>query len=137
MKLEPFYERLGRRIALRRAELGMTQAQLASMVRPRVTRQNITNIEAGWQRVLAHQLVMFSRALQCDVSELARLDSGEEKMEESMLTIGKTAYYCMHCGYDMKKSDAEWRECTACDGDHCEPKKREKREAKARKGKRR
>ena len=39
-----------------------------------------------------------------------------------MLTTGKGTHYCKHCGFDMKAQ--EQRECSACDGDLCEPKKR-------------
>lgn len=39
-----------------------------------------------------------------------------------MLTTGKGTHYCVHCGYDMKPK--EERECTSCDGDLCEPRKR-------------
>lgn len=39
-----------------------------------------------------------------------------------MLTTGKGAHYCKHCGFDMRVT--EQRECPACDGDCCEPKKR-------------
>lgn len=39
-----------------------------------------------------------------------------------MLTTGQGTHYCVHCGFDMKAR--EQRECPACDGDLCEPRKR-------------
>lgn len=37
----------------------------------------------------------------------------------------KATHYCKHCGLTMKPSDEF--ECSACDGDFCEPRKREKK----------
>lgn len=39
-----------------------------------------------------------------------------------MLTTGKGTHYCKHCGFDMRAK--EERDCAACDGDLCEPRKR-------------
>lgn len=40
----------------------------------------------------------------------------------------KATHYCMHCGLTMKPNDVI--ECPVCDGDLCEPKKREPKRAR-------
>jgi transcriptional regulator with XRE-family HTH domain len=68
---EPFYEALGRQIALLRQRLGMSQQTLGALMQPQMKRASIANIETGQQRVLAHTLVQLAAALNCDLDTLA------------------------------------------------------------------
>ena len=52
MGIDPRYDAFGRAVALRRDQLGMTQAQLSARVG--LSRASIANIEAGRQNVLLH-----------------------------------------------------------------------------------
>lgn len=58
--LEPCYRLLGARIEMLRSTLGWTQDELAKKVK--LTRTSITNIEAGKQRILLHDVERFSQA---------------------------------------------------------------------------
>lgn len=60
---EPYYQRLGRRIRQAREDAGLTQAGLAELLDPPLTRAAIANIESGKQRVLLHTFEQISRAL--------------------------------------------------------------------------
>jgi transcriptional regulator with XRE-family HTH domain len=69
-RIEPFYEQLGSRIQQVREQKKLTQAQLGLSIRPPSTRASIANIENGKQRVLAHTLVQFAKAMEVDVHSL-------------------------------------------------------------------
>lgn len=55
------YRRLGREVAKRREELGLTQAHVASQLG--LTRASLANLENGRQRILVHQLYRLVEAL--------------------------------------------------------------------------
>ena len=61
MDEKQFYQELGRRIAARRKALRMTQAEVGQ--RLNVSRASVANIEAGRQRLYAHQLYGLAGAL--------------------------------------------------------------------------
>lgn len=56
------YRQLGRKIAARRDELHLTQAQVA--VHLGLTRASLANIESGRQRIMLHQLFRLVHALE-------------------------------------------------------------------------
>ena len=60
-EVDIFYIILGVRIESIRIERAITQEGLGQMVG--LTRSSIANIEAGRQRILAHQIVCFAKAL--------------------------------------------------------------------------
>jgi len=62
---EYLYSTLGRRMRMRRLELGMTQAQLAASAD--ILRTSIANIEAGRQKAPLHVLYKVSAALDIDL----------------------------------------------------------------------
>jgi DNA-binding XRE family transcriptional regulator len=70
MVIDPRYEAFGRAVALRRAKLDMTQAQLAG--RFGLSRASIANIEAGRQNVLLHHA--------CDIAATLRLEHVDDLM---------------------------------------------------------
>lgn len=55
------YRGLGRAVALRRAEIGATQAEIAAKIG--LTRASLANIETGRQKVLLHYLYRLAAAL--------------------------------------------------------------------------
>ena len=63
--------RLGVRVRMRRAQLGLTQHALAA--RSGFSRPSIANVEAGRQNVTLRQLCAVAGALQLDVAELVAL----------------------------------------------------------------
>lgn len=63
-----FYRDVGRRIAERRAALGLTQGELAPLVG--MTRASLSNIERGAQRFLVNTLYDFASALNVTPPEL-------------------------------------------------------------------
>lgn len=69
-KVEPFYEALGQQIRTVRDRSGLSQAALAKLLSPTVTRAAIANIENAKQRVLVHVLVDIARALKVEVADL-------------------------------------------------------------------
>jgi DNA-binding XRE family transcriptional regulator len=62
------YERFGCCVRCARQRRGLTQAELASLIR--LGRTSVTNIEAGRQRVLLHQAYDIAEALEVEVTEL-------------------------------------------------------------------
>lgn len=59
--VEPIYQAIGGKVAMIRAALGLTQEELAK--RTHLTRTSITNIEAGRQRLLLHDIGTLAAAL--------------------------------------------------------------------------
>jgi transcriptional regulator with XRE-family HTH domain len=55
------YRRLGRAVAKRREELGMTQAEVAAKLG--LSRASLANLESGRQRIMVHQLFALVHAL--------------------------------------------------------------------------
>ena len=55
------YRRLGRAVAERRGELGLTQSDIAE--RLGLSRASLTNLESGRQRIMVHQLFALANAL--------------------------------------------------------------------------
>ncbi|PDT01409.1 transcriptional regulator [Rhizobium chutanense] len=55
------YRRLGRAVAKRRDELGMTQAEVATKLG--LSRASLANLESGRQRIMVHQLFALVHAL--------------------------------------------------------------------------
>lgn len=60
-KVEKIYKKLGKLITARRLEIGITQTELALLVK--MSRPSIINMEAGRQRILLHRVVELDRAL--------------------------------------------------------------------------
>lgn len=58
------YRAIGERVSARRAELDLTQAQLAGRTHGRLTRSAVANIESGRQRVAVHHLFDLADALE-------------------------------------------------------------------------
>jgi transcriptional regulator with XRE-family HTH domain len=68
-----FYQELGRRVAARRGALRITQAEVGE--RLGVSRASVANIEAGRQKLYAHQLYALARALRLpDLSGVLPID---------------------------------------------------------------
>lgn len=67
-RIRGFWRNFWRRLATLRFSAGLTQEDLSR--RMRLTRCSITNIEAGRQAVMLHDLGRLSVALGCDVSDL-------------------------------------------------------------------
>ena len=68
--LEPVYRLFGAKVQQMRELLGWTQDEMAKKVG--LTRTSITNIEAGRQRILLHDVDKFAAAFQCQVKALLR-----------------------------------------------------------------
>jgi transcriptional regulator with XRE-family HTH domain len=69
MESEEIYRRLGRSVAQRRNELGLTQATVAE--RLGLARASLANIERGRQKVLLHHIYLFVEVLHLrSISEL-------------------------------------------------------------------
>lgn len=62
-KVEPFYRLFGARVAVARDARGLTQAELAKLLTPPVTRASLSNLEAGKQRVNLHTALQLARIL--------------------------------------------------------------------------
>ncbi|MGC9954508.1 MAG: helix-turn-helix transcriptional regulator [Rhizomicrobium sp.] len=58
------YRRLGRAVAVRREELGLTQQQVGAQLG--LSRASVANIENGRQRIMIHQLFGLTNALKLD-----------------------------------------------------------------------
>lgn len=58
--VEPVYRRIGKRVQQLREERGWTQKELAKKVD--LSRQSITNLETGKQRVRLHEMAKFHKA---------------------------------------------------------------------------
>ncbi|MGY3129328.1 transcriptional regulator with XRE-family HTH domain [Bradyrhizobium sp. USDA 4501] len=56
-----FYRRLGRAVAKRRDELGLTQGEIAEKLG--LSRASLANLESGRQRIMVHQLFALVNAL--------------------------------------------------------------------------
>ena len=61
IKVEKVYKKLGKLIASRRAELSLSQADLAKKIK--MSRPSVINMEAGRQRILLHRLMEVDAAL--------------------------------------------------------------------------
>jgi transcriptional regulator with XRE-family HTH domain len=55
------YRQLGRKVATRRKEIGLSQAQVAAQLG--LTRASLANLETGRQRLMLHHLYRLVRAL--------------------------------------------------------------------------
>lgn len=66
--IDPVYAELGRRVAAKREELGLTQLGLADQVG--LSRETIANIERGRQQVLAHKVRALAQALRVGIVDL-------------------------------------------------------------------
>ena len=75
---EEIYERIGRNVAARRREVGLSQTELA--VRCNLARGSIVNIENGKQRATLHTLSEIADALDVDMHSL--LPSSNKKSSE-------------------------------------------------------
>lgn len=73
------YAEFGRIVRHRRAELGMSQAEVAERIE--LTRASISNLEAGRQRPQLHQVYVLARILETTVNDLLPPDSVD--MDES------------------------------------------------------
>lgn len=62
MSEKRIYEAFGRRVAVRRRELGLTQADLARRIR--MSRASVANIESGRQNVLLHHVYALAEGLE-------------------------------------------------------------------------
>lgn len=69
-KPEPVYRAIGSRIEMIRSALGLTQLELAERVG--LNRTSVTNIEAGRQRILLHDVEKFATALGSSPKHLLR-----------------------------------------------------------------
>lgn len=63
-----FYAQLGRRLAARRKELGITQVQLAETLG--VAQQTLAHYEGGKVRITAAALPLMAQALQVEIEDL-------------------------------------------------------------------
>ena len=70
MIIEPIYLELAARIRKRREKICMTQADLAAKLN--LHRVTVTNVEAGRQRIMIHQLPTIAGALGTTVSKLMK-----------------------------------------------------------------
>lgn len=59
--VEPIYGKLGKLIAKRREELGMSKTELAKKIK--VSRPSVFNMEAGRQRIYFHDLYVIEKVL--------------------------------------------------------------------------
>ena len=60
-RVERVYVKLGKHIAKRRTELGMSQEDLANKIR--MSRPAVINMEAGRQRIMLHRVFIIEKAL--------------------------------------------------------------------------
>ena len=63
-----FYKLMGEAICVQRMHRGLSQENLGRAIG--LTRTSVTNIEAGRQRILAHQVPMVAAALNCRIGDL-------------------------------------------------------------------
>ena len=77
---EEIYERVGRNVAGRRREIGLSQTELAE--RCGLTRGSIANIESGRQRPTLHTLSDIAGALEVDMRSLLSSPEGNAGDEE-------------------------------------------------------
>ncbi len=77
---EKIYERVGRNVAARRREIGVSQTELAE--RCGLTRGSIANIESGRQRPTLHTLSDIAGALEVDMISLLSSSEGNAGDEE-------------------------------------------------------
>lgn len=82
LAVELLYKEFGRRLRARRKELKLTQSQLADRVG--LTRTSITNIEAGRQHVVLHQLFLLASEIAVKPEDL--LPREETTLEELVST---------------------------------------------------
>lgn len=68
--LEPVYRQFGAKVEQIRSTLGWTQEQLGKSVG--LNRTSITNIEAGKQRILLHDVERFAKAFNVEPKTLLR-----------------------------------------------------------------
>lgn len=73
MDVTALYRSVGQRIILRRAELGMTQAELGARIT--LSRASIANIERGHQKLSLHQVYQLAEALDLVVADLLPVGS--------------------------------------------------------------
>lgn len=66
--MERLYEEFGRRLRARRKEAELTQSEVAERVG--LTRTSITNIEAGRQHVVLHQLLLLASIVGVEPQDL-------------------------------------------------------------------
>lgn len=62
------YEEIGDTVRLRRKQMNLTQKMLSQRIN--ISRTSLANIEAGRQRLMVHQLIKLSSALEMDSRDL-------------------------------------------------------------------
>ncbi|WP_121634659.1 helix-turn-helix domain-containing protein [Tropicibacter alexandrii] len=88
---DALYKALGGAIRSRRESLGISQSSLARRIG--AARTTVTNIEAGGQSIMVHQLMEIARALRMPVSTLLDVIDGfenepqEEAVDPKMETL--------------------------------------------------
>jgi DNA-binding XRE family transcriptional regulator len=68
--IQPIYRLIGAKIEQMRSQIGWTQDDLAKRIK--LTRTSVTNIEAGRQRLLLHQIDDIAAAFQTTPKHLLR-----------------------------------------------------------------
>lgn len=74
-----FYRELGSKVRGRRIKLGLSQAALAGGLN--LSRASISNVEAGRQRLLTHQVVELSRLLDMPPADLIGPVDGDNRRD--------------------------------------------------------
>lgn len=69
-KVEALYAKLGKLIAERRLQVGLTQEGLARKIK--LSRPAVANMEVGRQRIMPHQLAIIEKALAWPPGKLMR-----------------------------------------------------------------
>ncbi|WP_211299562.1 helix-turn-helix domain-containing protein [Pukyongiella litopenaei] len=81
---DALYKALGEAIRSRRESLGVSQSSLARRIGS--ARTTVTNIEAGGQSIMIHQLVDIARALRMPVTEfLNEIEGFENEHQEELI----------------------------------------------------
>jgi len=81
---DALYKALGEAIRNRRESLGISQSSLARRIGS--ARTTVTNIEAGGQSIMIHQLMDIARALRMPVTEfLDEIDGFENERQEEVV----------------------------------------------------
>lgn len=81
---DALYKALGEAIRSRRESLGISQSSLARRIGS--ARTTVTNIEAGGQSIMIHQLVDIARALRMPVTEfLNEIEGFENEHQEELV----------------------------------------------------
>lgn len=81
---DALYKALGEAIRSRRESLGISQSSLARRIGS--ARTTVTNIEAGGQSIMIHQLVDIARALRMPVTEfLNEIEGFENEHQEELI----------------------------------------------------